>query len=320
MEYRRLGDSGIKVSALSYGSWVTFKKQLDFRKAVECMNAAYEGGVNFFDNAEIYARGDSEILMGEAIGKLGWRRSSYLVSTKLFWGLNESPNEKNTLNRKYLLGAIGGSLKRLQLDYVDLLYCHRPDPETPIIETVWAMNDLINRGYALYWGTSEWSAAQIEEAFVVAEREHLRRPTMEQPQYNLLARERVEREYKDIFAKRKIGATTWSPLASGMLTGKYKSGIPAGSRLGLEGFEWLKEQVYTEEAKRAVLALEGIAKDCDSTLAPFSIAWCLKNPNVSSVILGATKIDQLRENLKALSVMPKLTPEIMARIDKALNN
>jgi voltage-dependent potassium channel beta subunit len=317
MEYRKLGYSGLRVSALSFGSWVTFQKQIDLTLATECIAAAYAHGVNFFDNAEIYARGASEEIMGQAIRKLGWRRGSYLISTKLFWGINETPNEKRTLNRKYLLEGIDGSLKRLGLDYVDLLFCHRHDPETTVEEVVWTMNDIIAQGKAIYWGVSEWPGEKIEEAFAVAERLNLRKPVMEQPEYSILARHRVEKEYASVLKERGLGMTTWSPLASGLLTGKYSNGIPAGSRLALEGFEWLKERLYQDDVIRIVKNLETVARDLDCSLAQLSIAWCLRNPHVSTVITGATSVKQIEENMKALEVLPKITAEIDGLIRKS---
>lgn len=315
MEYRHLGRSGIRVSVLSLGSWVTFHNQVDVNAAVESMAAAYDAGVNFFDNAEVYAHGKSEEVMGAAIKKLGWRRGSYLVSTKFYWGLDGGINEKNTLNRKRLIEAMNGSLTRFGLDYVDLVYCHRPDPTTPIEETVWAMHNLIEWGKTMYWGTSEWSAAEIVAAIEIAERHHLHKPVMEQPQYHLLARRRVEVEYARLFADYGYGATTWSPLASGLLTGKYNNGIPADSRGSVKGYEWLKDQLTDEKALARVRALQPIADELGVTLAQLALAWCVKNPNVSSVITGASRVGQVRENMKAIDVVAKLTPEIMARID-----
>ncbi|MDH5286100.1 MAG: aldo/keto reductase [Betaproteobacteria bacterium] len=318
MNYRRLGRSGLKVSELSFGSWVTYGNQLGSEAALDCMRAAYAAGVNFIDNAEVYAKGASETIMGEALRKLGWRRSSYVVSTKFFWGLHDGPNEKNTLNRKYLRGAIDASLARLQLDYVDLVFCHRPDPDTPIEETVWAMHDMVAQGKALYWGTSEWSAADIARAWEIAERHHLHKPAMEQPQYNLLCRDRVEREYARLYEDIGLGTTTWSPLASGLLTGKYDKGIPPDSRGAVKGYEWLADRL-TDEAKLAqVRRLVPVARDLGCTMAQLAIAWCLKNPRVSTVITGASRVAQVQENMKALDVVPKLTPEVMARIDAAL--
>jgi voltage-dependent potassium channel beta subunit len=318
MQYRRLGASGLKISELSFGSWVTYGNQMGADLARECMAAARDAGVNFFDNAEVYARGQSETLMGEALRKLNWRRSSYIVSTKFFWGLNDDPNEKNTLNRKYLMQAIDGSLTRFGLDYVDLVFCHRADPDTPIEETVFAMHDMITAGKALYWGTSEWTAAEIMAAWQVAERHHLHKPVMEQPQYNLLHRERVEEEYARLYRDIGLGTTIWSPLASGLLTGKYNDGIPANSRGTLRGYEWLAERLSDQPKIAKVKRLGPIAADLGCTLAQMSLAWCLKNPNVSTAITGASRPEQVRENMKALGVVPKLTPEVMSRIDQAL--
>ena len=298
---------------------MSFKNQLGDDTAYDCMKAAYEAGVNFFDNAESYALGQSEVIMGHVLKRAGWRRSSYLVSTKFFWGLNDGPNEKNTLNRKYLMQAMDGSLKRLQMDYVDLLFCHRPDLETPIEETVWAMHDLITQGRALYWGTSEWSADQIGQAWQIAEKHHLRKPQMEQPQYNLLVRERVEKEYAPLYAEIGLGTTVFSPLASGLLSGKYQQGIPADSRANLPGYEWFKERI-TPERLQAVEKLKPLAADLGCTRAQFALAWCLKNPNVSTVITGASRAEQVHENLKALEVVSQLTPEVMTKVDEVLGN
>ncbi|MFI4902280.1 MAG: potassium channel beta subunit family protein [Burkholderiales bacterium] len=315
MPYRRLGRSGLKVSALSLGSWITYGNQMGADLARECMAAAHDAGVNFFDNAEVYANGQSESIMGEVLKKTGWRRASYIVSTKFFWGLHPGPNEKNTLNRKYLMQAIDGSLARLGLDYVDLVFCHRPDPDTPLEETVRAMHDMITAGKAIYWGTSEWSAAEIYGAWEIAERHHLHKPVMEQPQYNLLHRERVEVEYARVFRDLGIGTTTWSPLASGLLTGKYNDGIPQDSRGALKGYEWLKERLSDRAAIARVKALKPVADDLSCTLAQLSIAWCLANPHVSTVITGASRVAQVADNLKALDVVARLTPEVMQRID-----
>ena len=314
MEYRRLGGTGLKVSVLSFGSWVTFGPQLAGNLAEECLGAAFDAGVNFFDNAEAYAGGESERIMGEAITALGWARHSYVLSTKVFWGLNAGPNMRNTLNRKYLLQAIDGSLERLGTDFVDLLYCHRPDPETPVEETVWAMSDIIASGKALYWGTSEWSAEQIRQAWDIAERHHLRKPVVEQPQYNLLWRERVETEYSPLYDDIGLGLTTWSPLASGLLTGKYLDGIPEGSRGALPGYEWLRDMLTDEARSAKVRGLQAVADELGCTLSQLSIAWCAKNPHVSSVITGASRVEQVRENMGALDVIPRLTDEVMARI------
>lgn len=306
MEYRRLGSAGLKVSAFSYGSWVTYGSQVDIDLAVSCMKAAYDNGVNFFDNAEAYAGGKSEEIMGKALKELGWRRSSYIVSTKVYWGLNDGPNEKNTLNRKYLMESIDGSLKRLDMDHVDLLYCHRPDPETPIEEVVFAMSDIIASGRAHYWGTSEWSAAEIMEAWQIADKHHLRKPQMEQPQYNLITRTRVEKEYAGLYEDIGLGLTTWSPLASGLLSGKYNDGIPKGSRLSLKGYEWLKDGVLTPDRIESVKKLGKVAADLGVTTAQLTLAWTAGNPRVSSVITGASRPEQVVENMKAFELISKL--------------
>lgn len=318
MEYRHLGRTGIKVSALSLGSWITFNKQVGLEAAVEMMGAAYAAGVNFFDNAESYAGGKSEEVMGAALKKLGWRRSSYLVSTKFFWGLNDSPIEKNTLNRKRLIEAINASLIRFDLEYVDLLFCHRHDPETPIEETVWAMHNIIEWGKALYWGTSEWPAADIVAAIEIAERHHLHKPVMEQSQYNMLSRQKVEVEYARLFKDYGIGETCWSPLASGLLTGKYNEGIPQGSRGAVAGFDWLTRMLTDPNSIAKVKQIQSVAAGLDVPVAQLALAWCLKNPNISTVITGASRVEQLNENIKALDVVSYLTPEIMAAIDKIL--
>jgi voltage-dependent potassium channel beta subunit len=316
MNYRHLGKAGIQVSELSFGSWVTFHNQAGVDSAVEMMAAAYDAGVNFFDNAEVYAGGKSEEVMGAALKELGWRRSSYLVSTKIFWGLHEAPNERNTLNRKRLIEGINGSLKRLDLEYVDLLYCHRADPTTPIEETVWAMHNIIEWGKALYWGTSEWSAAEITTAIEIAERHHLHKPIVEQPQYNLFERHRFSPEYERVYNTYGYGSTTWSPLASGLLTGKYKGGIPKDSRGALEGYGWLQDQLTDQEKLAKVAELEPLAKEMGASLAQFSLAWCLQNPYVSTVITGASRVEQVHENMKAMQFVDKFTPEIMAQIDE----
>jgi voltage-dependent potassium channel beta subunit len=314
MEHRRLGRSGLKVSVLSFGSWVSFGSQLDVGKARDCIEAAHEAGVTFFDNAEAYAGGESERIMGEAFRQLGWARETFTVSTKLFWGLTEGPNTRNTLNRKYLLHAIDGSLERFGLDFVDLVFCHRPDPNTPIEETVWAMHDIIERGKALYWGTSEWSADEIRAAWDVADKRNLHKPVMEQPQYNLFERRRVEREYARLYEDIGLGLTTWSPLASGLLSGKYVDGIPEGSRATLPGYEWLKE-LLTDTARNAkVKQLAAVAEELDTSLSQLAIAWCARNPHVSTVITGASSVEQVQENMGALDVLPKLTDDVMARI------
>jgi voltage-dependent potassium channel beta subunit len=315
MEYRRLGASGLKVSVLSFGSWVTFKSQLDVDRAIECMDAAYQVGVNFFDNAEAYAGGESERIMGEAIRKLGWPRHSYVVSSKFFWGLNDGPNSRNTLNRKYLTEAIDASLERFGLDHLDLIYCHRADPDTPIEETVRAMSDAIERGKALYWGTSEWTADEIRAAWDVADRHGWHKPIVEQPQYNLLHRRRVEKEYARLYEDIGLGTTIWSPLASGLLTGKYLDGVPEDSRASLEGYDWLKDMLTDEQKNAVVRELKAVADDLDCTLAQLAIAWCASNPRVSTVITGASRVEQVHENMEALKVLPKLDDEVKARID-----
>jgi voltage-dependent potassium channel beta subunit len=318
MDYRQLGKSGLQISELSFGSWVTFHNQVDVDATVKLMAAGYDAGMNFFDNADVYAGGKSEEVMGAALKKLGWRRGSYLVSTKLFWGLHQNPNEQKTLNRKYLLEGIDGSLLRFGLDYVDLLYCHRADPTTPIEETVRAMHTIIETGRALYWGTSEWEAAQIVEAIEIAERHHLHKPIVEQPVYNLLQQHRFGPEYDAVYKEHGYGSTTWSPLASGMLTGKYQAGIPKDSRGALEGYDWLREELTKPDRLAKVAALEPLAKGIGASLAQFSLAWCLQNPHVSSVITGASRIEQLQENLKALEFVDKFTPELMADIERII--
>ncbi len=315
MEYRRLGRSGLKVSVLSFGSWVSFGPQLAGDNARECLAAAYDAGVNFFDNAEVYAGGRSETIMGEAIAQLGWPRHTYVVSSKFFWGIDDSVNTRNTLNRKYLLHAIDGSLKRLGLDFIDLIFCHRPDPQTPVEETVWAMHDIIESGRALYWGTSEWSADAIRNAWRVAERDHLHRPVMEQPQYNLFERSKVEVEFAPLYEEMGLGLTTWSPLASGLLSGKYLDGIPEGSRATLPGYDWLRDYLTDPEKNGRVRALKTVADDLGVTLSQLSIAWCAANPHVSTVITGASRVEQVSENLGALDTLKKLTPDVRARID-----
>ena len=318
MQYRRLGRSGLQVSVLSFGSWVTFanKDQIETaRDAAACLSAAKEAGVNFFDNAEGYAAGESERVMGAAFKELGWARHEYVVSTKLFWGLHENVNMRNTLNRKYLSQAIDGSLERFGLDFVDLVFCHRPDRKTPIEETVWAMSDMITQGKALYWGTSEWSADEIRAAYDIADRHHLHKPLMEQPEYNILHRDKVEKEYKRLYTDIGLGTTIWSPLASGLLTGKYLHGVPDGSRATLPGYEWLKGMLTDEGRNKKVADLKVIADELDVTLTQLSLAWCAMNPNVSTVITGASSPEQVRENMTALDVMPLLTKEVMDRID-----
>jgi voltage-dependent potassium channel beta subunit len=320
MKYRHLGKAGLQVSEFSLGSWVTFHTQTGVDDAVEMMGVAYDAGVHFFDNAEAYAGGKSEEIMGVALRKLGWRRGSYLISTKLFWGLNEGPNERNTLNRKYLMEGIDGSLQRFGFDYVDLLYCHRADPTTPIEETVRAMHDIIQQGKALYWGTSEWEAADILTALDIAERHHLHKPVVEQPVYNLFEQHRFGPEYDVVYKERGYGSTTWSPLASGVLTGKYRNGIPADSRGALEGYGWLQDGLLDERRTAVVNGLEPIATQMGATLAQFSLAWCLQNAHVSSVITGASRTSQVHENLKALEFVDSFSDDVMAEIDKVLGD
>src|SRR5262245_40349474 len=318
MEYRRLGRSGLQVSVLSFGSWVSFGPQLGVDNAAECLDAAREAGVNFFDNAESYAGGESERIMGQAIDKLGWARQSYVISTKVFWGLHDEPNMKNTLNRKYLFQAIDGSLDRLGLDFVDLLFCHRADPHTPIEETVRAMSDIVSSGKALYWGTSEWTPDEIRAAWEIAERHHLHKPVMEQPQYNLLHRMRVEFEYARLYDDIGLGLTTWSPLASGVLSGKYLGGMPEGSSTRLEGYEWLQGMLTDQRTNDKVRKLKVVADDLGCTPAQLAIAWCTKNEHVSTVITGASRASQVRENMTALDVADRLDGDVMARIEEAV--
>ena len=319
MQYRRLGRAGLRVSTLSLGSWVTYHNQVDTGQAAEMMAAAYDAGVNFFDNAEVYASGRSEEIMGAALKQLAWPRLNYVVSTKFFWGLDrngEAVNRKDTLNRKYLMQALDGSLKRMGLEHIDLIYCHRPDPHTPVDETVRAMSDLITQGKALYWGTSEWSAADIRAAWDFADRHHLHKPVMEQPQYHLFHRQRVEQEYARLYDDIGLGLTTWSPLASGLLTGKYQGGAPAGSRGAMENMAFLRDGLLDPARNAAVAKLAPIAAELGGTMAQLAIAWLTRNPRVSSVITGASRVDQLQSNLGALALADRLTPEVMARIDE----
>jgi len=313
MPTRRLGPSGLKVSLLSFGSWVTFKEQMDVGLASECMAAAREAGVNFFDNAEIYAGGESERVMGEAIERLGWARHDYVVSSKFFWGLHEGPNTRHTLNRKYLMEAIPKSLERFGLEHLDVIYAHRPDPNTPIGETVRAFSDAIDRGWAHYWGTSEWSADEIRDAIAIADRHHLHAPITEQPQYHLLHRTRMEIEYRRLFDDTGYGTTTWSPLAGGLLTGKYLDGVPEGSR-ALRG-TFFERHLTTGEHDDTIRALQGVAADLDGTLAQLAIAWCATNPDVSTVITGASRPEQVVENMGALAVLARIDGDVRARID-----
>jgi voltage-dependent potassium channel beta subunit len=316
MEYRRLGHSGIKVSVLSFGSWVTFGPQLDEGLAADCLAAAREAGVNFFDNAESYSGGESERIMGKSLARLGWPRHSYVVSTKLFWGIHDEVNMRNTLNRKYLSQAIEGSLERFGLDFVDLVFCHRADPETSIEETVWAMSDMVSSGQALYWGTSEWAADEIRAAWEIAERHNLHKPVMEQPQYNILERTKVETEYARLYDEIGLGLTIWSPLASGLLTGKYIDGIPDGSRAALPGYEWLQGMLTDERRNKKVKAFKEVADGLGCTLAQMALAWCAKNPRVSTVITGASRVEQVHENMKALEVIPLLDDDVLKKIDE----
>ncbi len=321
MEYRRLGKSGLQVSLFSYGSWVTFHKQIDDSIADELMGIAYDNGINFFDNAEGYALGESEKMMGRVLKTKGWDRTSIIVSSKVYfgWRKNNKPNQTG-LSRKHITEACHEALQRMQLDYLDLYFCHRPDVNVPIEEVVWTMNNLIQQGKILYWGTSEWSAQEIMEAHLFAERHHLIGPTMEQPEYNMFRREKLEKEYVPIFKNIGLGTTIWSPLAAGVLTGKYNNGIPEGSRLAIEGFDWLKNKQLDDAKIEKVKKLQLVADKLDASLAAMAIAWCAKNPNTSTVILGATKASQLTENLKALDVLPKLSSEIMDEIDGILQN
>lgn len=321
MEYRRLGKSGLQVSALSFGAWVTFGKQADVDVALEMMQAAKDAGVNFFDNAEVYENGEAEIVMGKAIQRAGWKRSDLVVSTKIFWG-GDGPNDSG-LSRKHIVEGTDAALARLQMDYVDLIFCHRPDIHTPIEETVRAMSHIVNSGKAFYWGTSEWSAAQIIEAYGIARREHLVPPTMEQPQYNMFVRERVEKEYAHLYDEIGLGTTIWSPLASGFLTGKYNDGIPEGSRLSLPGYEWLKERLTGAEGQEWIAKtrqLTAIADELSCTMSQLALAWCLKNPHVSTVITGASRPEQVVENMRALDVVAKITDDVAQRIEAILDN
>jgi voltage-dependent potassium channel beta subunit len=317
MEYRRLGASGLKVSALSLGSWITFNTQLDIGLAADCMATAFEGGVNFFDNAEVYAGGESERVMGAALDRLGWARRDFIVSTKFFGGIHPGVNTAETLNRKFLLQAIEGSLDRLGLDFVDLVYCHSHDPETPIEETVWTMHDIVASGRALYWGTSNWPADAIREAVETAERHHLRKPVVEQPQYNLLHRDRVEKFLAPVCTELGIGLTTWSPLSFGVLTGKYLNGIPDASRARVQGVEWLEAMASDEAATTMATEVVRLSKEVGCTPAQLAIAWCLQNQAVSSVITGASSVAQVRENLGALEVARELNDDLLARLDAA---
>ena len=317
MEYRYMGRTGLQLSVLSFGSWVSFHKQINDSIADELMGIAYDNGVNFFDNAEVYALGESEKMMGRVLQKKGWDRTSYTVSSKVFWGWRGKENKPNQfgLSRKHITEACHEALQRLQTDYLDLFYCHRPDKKVPIEEVVWTMHNLITQGKILYWGTSEWSGVEIMEAHRVAQQYGLIGPTVEQPQYNLFERNKIENEFLMVYKTVGLGTTIWSPLASGLLTGKYNEGVPEDSRFGIPGFEWLKDRWMQDRLLDKVKALGNLAKELETTLPALSIAWCIKNPNVTTAILGATKKEQLLENLKALEVAEKLTPEIMQRID-----
>lgn len=321
MEYRNLGSSGLKISALSFGAWVTFGDQFGEETAYECMKAAYDSGVNFFDNAEGYAGGKAETIMGKTLKRAGWKRSDVIVSTKIFWG-GSGPNDRG-LSRKHIVEGTDAALRRLQLDYVDLLFCHRPDLETPIEESVRAMSDMVTRGKALYWGTSEWSAEQIRHAYMFARQERLVPPTMEQPEYNMFQRARVEQEYAPLYRDIGLGTTIWSPLASGILTGKYADGVPEGSRLSLEGYQWLKDRILTDEGMQRIEKAKQLAKTAkalDCSLAQLALAWCLKNPHVSTVITGASKPQQVVENMKAVEIADRLSPDMMKSIEDVLQN
>ena len=331
MEYRYLGKSGLKVSALSFGAWVTFQDQMDVAKAHDCMKAAFEAGVNFFDNAEAYAGGWAETIMGQVIRKAGWRREDLVISTKLFWGgaqqesgqpFKAGPNDRG-LSRKHLLEGTDASLKRLDLDYVDLIFCHRPDVDTPIEETVWAMDHIVRQGKALYWGTSEWSAAQIQRAHDIARRERLIPPTMEQPQYNMFHRHKVEVEFAPLYDGIGLGTTIWSPLASGILTGKYNDGIPDGSRMSLENYQWLLPELQSEAGRQKIEKVKKmmpIAEGLGCTMAQLAIAWCLSNDDVSTVITGASRPEQVTENMKALEIAEQLTPDVQETLEEILDN
>lgn len=322
MKYRKMGKTGLELSVLSYGSWVTFAKQVDDTAGERLMSIAYENGINFFDNAEVYSLGESEKMMGRILKQKSWDRSSYTVSSKAFFGSRGKDNKPNQagLSRKHLTEACHEALIRLQLDYLDLYFCHRPDRTTPIEEVVWTMNHLIQQGKILYWGTSEWTAAEIMEAHMIAKDLRLIGPAMEQPQYNLFERDKMEKEYTTIFKNMGMGTTIWSPLSSGLLSGKYNNGIPVDSRLGIEGFEWLKDKTLAEDKIDKVKKLSALSETLNTTTATLSIAWCIHNPNVTTAILGATKESQLLENLKALDVLPLLTPDVIEKIESIMNN
>jgi voltage-dependent potassium channel beta subunit len=321
MEYRRLGKSGLQVSALSFGSWITFGKQIENNTAEDLMKIAYDAGVNFFDNAEIYARGRSEIVMGTILKKMNWSRSSFVLSSKVFFGYEEGKPNQTGLSRKHIVEGCHAALNRLQVDYLDLFYCHRPDKNTPIEETVWAMNTLIQQGKILYWGTSEWANDEIMAAHVFAERNRLIGPSMEQPQYNMFERTKMEKDFLLLFRDWGMGTTIWSPLASGLLTGKYNTSVPSDNRLNIEGMDWLKERTLGDVSKiEKTIKLSALAKELNVSLPKLAIAWTVKNPNVSTAILGASKVEQLKETLTSLEVLPLLTEEVMQKIDLILDN
>ena len=320
MEYRNLGKSGLQVSLFSFGSWLTFGKQIKDNSAEDLMKMAYDGGINFFDNAEIYARGQSEIVMGKILKKMKWDRDSYIVSSKAFFGAGGKLPTQRGLHRKHLVEACHAALERLQVDYLDLFFCHRPDKQTPIEETVWTMHNLIQQGKILYWGTSEWSAQEIMEAHMVARQYNLIGPTMEQPQYNMFWRDKVEVEYAQIYKTVGLGTTIWSPLCSGLLTGKYNDGFPKGTRLEIEGLEWLKDRTLVDQNLEKTRRLTSMAGDLGMSMAQMALLWCAKNRDVSTVILGASKTDQLEENLQAIDKLELLTTEVMEGIEEILQN
>lgn len=322
MEYRRLGKSGLKLSALSFGAWITFGDQVGDDTAEACMHEAYDLGMNFFDNAEAYSGGKAEEVMGRILARSGWDRDSFCVSSKVMFGAGKKGPTQRGLSRKHVIEACHQALQRLQVEYLDLYFCHRPDPETPIEETVRAMNTLIEQGKVLYWGTSEWSAVQILQADQIARENHLIGPTMEQPQYNMLHRDRFEKEYAPLYSSIGLGTTVWSPLASGILTGKYNDGLPEDSRLALKNMQWLRDELARKgraNMTAKVRSLASLASDLGTSPACFALAWCLKNPNVSTLILGASRPEQLRENVGALEVLPKITPEVLAQVESILN-
>jgi voltage-dependent potassium channel beta subunit len=320
MEYRRLGKTGIQISALSFGSWLTFGKQIGDNTAKDLMVAAYDGGVNFFDNAEVYANGESEKVMGNVLSQLKWPRSTYMISSKVFFGYEKKKPNQYGLSRKHILEGCDAALKRLQAEYIDLFFAHRPDKNTPVVETVRAMDHLIKQGKILYWGTSEWSVAEIMQAHLEAARHHLTPPVMEQPQYNVFERQKMEMDFLHLFKYEGLGTTIWSPLASGLLSGKYLDKMPDDTRFGIEGLEWLRDRNLTEERMEKVRSLHHLAEELHVSLPKLAIAWCLKNPNVSTVILGASKVSQLQETLTSFDAMPHLTDEIMKRIDGIMQN